>query len=187
MILLLILCLWSKSPWIRVLRKCNLLVIFPATIRDWWWWVISHKICLIIRWVELHLNFGKHNTKENWNYSYQRWEFLSEAKLQTPWFQFKTKSKNKENTWSRLLTHLIIIDLNQSPATAPKTWWCFCGKMNFQHTNPTGKCTGSHQVIITHKSEVDPTGIDGSSNISKVISLVKLTFSELCEIVANRK
>ncbi|KAL4374079.1 hypothetical protein AHAS_Ahas05G0145900 [Arachis hypogaea] len=30
----------------------------------------------------------------------------------------------------------------------------------------TGKCTGSHQVVITHKSEVDPTGIDGLSNFS---------------------
>ncbi|KAL4306478.1 hypothetical protein AHAS_Ahas16G0182300 [Arachis hypogaea] len=36
----------------------------------------------------------------------------------------------------------------------------------YQYPNLTGKCTGSHQVIITHRSEVDPTGIDGSSNFS---------------------
>ena len=38
-------------------------------------------------------------------------EFLSEAKTQTPWFQLRTENKNKENAWSRLLTHLIIVDL----------------------------------------------------------------------------
>ena len=37
----------------------------------------------------------------------------------------------------------------------------------------TGKCTGSHQVIITHMSEVDPTGIEGLSNFSLVVDLVK--------------
>ncbi|KAL4293847.1 hypothetical protein AHAS_Ahas18G0169000 [Arachis hypogaea] len=31
----------------------------------------------------------------------------------------------------------------------------------------TGKCTGLYQVVITHRSEVDPTEIDGSSNFNK--------------------
>ena len=38
-------------------------------------------------------------------------EFLSEAIAQTPCYQLKTENKNKENAWSRLLTHLIIVDL----------------------------------------------------------------------------
>ena len=42
-----------------------------------------------------------------------------------------------------------------------------------KHTNLTGKCTGSHQVIKTHGSEVDPTGIEGLSNFSLVVDLVK--------------
>ena len=45
--------------------------------------------------------------------------------------------------------------------------------MNSKHTDLTGKCTGSHQVIITHMSEVDPTGIEGLSNFSLVVDLVK--------------
>ena len=43
-----------------------------------------------------------------------------------------------------------------------------------KHPKLTGKCTRSHQVIITHGSEVDPTGIDGLSNFSMVMNLVKL-------------
>ena len=46
-----------------------------------------------------------------------------------------------------------------------------CGKRS--NTKLTGKCTGSHQVIITHMSEVDPTGIEGLSNFSLVVDLVK--------------
>ena len=46
----------------------------------------------------------------------------------------------------------------------------------------TGKCTESHQVVITHRSEVDPTGIDGSSNFSEVISLVKLEVVNLVKL-----
>ncbi|KAL4350287.1 hypothetical protein AHAS_Ahas10G0126900 [Arachis hypogaea] len=46
-----------------------------------------------------------------------------------------------------------------------------CGKRS--NTKLTGKCTGSHQVIITHMSEVDPTEIEGLSNFSLVVDLVK--------------
>ena len=52
---------------------------------------------------------------------------------------------------------------------------CIFGKRktNSKHTNLTGKCTGSHQGIKTHGSEVDPTGIEGLSNFSLVVDLVK--------------
>ncbi|KAL4293846.1 hypothetical protein AHAS_Ahas18G0168900 [Arachis hypogaea] len=45
-------------------------------------------------------------------------------------------------------------------------------RKTIRHKTP-GKCTGSHQVIITHGSEVDPTGIEGLSNFSLVVDLVK--------------
>ena len=50
-------------------------------------------------------------------------------------------------------------------------WALMCGKRS--NTKLTDKCTGSHQVIITHVSEVDPTGIEGLSNFSLVVDLVK--------------
>ena len=45
-----------------------------------------------------------------------------------------------------------------------------------------GKCTGSYQVIKTHGSEVDPTGIEGLSNFSLVVDLVKQIKSWLIDL-----
>ena len=59
---------------------------------------------------------------------------------------------------------------------------CIFGKTNSKHTKLTGKCTGSHQVIITHMSEVDPTGIEELSNFSLVVDLVKQIRTDLSDL-----